>query len=142
MLLYYTPAKGQNGLMTSFEYLLFGGALLLLVSILASKVSSRLGVPALLLFSLLSGAVTFWLSPVLHFWSRRFEYQADAFAAETLGQPEPLIYALRKLHEKNLSNLTPHPVYSAFYYSHPTQLEREQALRWGTGFAAGTPAPN
>ena len=39
-----------------------------------------------------------------------------------------LIGALRKLNEKNLSNLTPHPLYSSFYYSHPTLPEREQAL--------------
>src|SRR5207237_1505198 len=37
---------------------------------------------ALLLFGLLSGLVTFWFSPLAHFWSRRFEYQADADAAE------------------------------------------------------------
>ncbi len=35
---------------------------------------------------------------------------------------------MRKLNEKNLSNLTPHPLYSGFYYSHPTLLERERAL--------------
>ena len=86
-------------------------------------------VPALLLFALLSGVVTFWLSPLFHLVSRRFEYQADRYAAVTLGQPEPLVGALRKLSEKNLSNLTPHPFYSGFYYSHPTLLEREQALR-------------
>jgi STE24 endopeptidase len=40
----------------------------------------------------------------------------------------PILQALRILSEKNLSNLTPHPVYSAFYYSHPTLLERERAL--------------
>jgi STE24 endopeptidase len=44
------------------------------------------------------------------------------------GQPQSLIQALRKLSEKNLSNLTPHPLYSGFYYSHPTLLERERAL--------------
>jgi STE24 endopeptidase len=38
---------------------------------------------------------------------------------------------LRKLSEKNLSNLTPHPLYSGFYYSHPTLLEREHALQKG-----------
>jgi STE24 endopeptidase len=38
------------------------------------------------------------------------------------------VNALRKLHEKNLSNLTPHPLYSGFYYSHPAMLERERAL--------------
>src|SRR5262249_54085621 len=39
-------------------------------------------VPALLLFTLLSGIVTFWFSPLAHWWSRRYEYQADAYAAE------------------------------------------------------------
>lgn len=85
-------------------------------------------VPALLLFALLSGVVTFWFSPVAHWWSRRYEYQADAFAANVMNEPRSLIGALRKLNEKNLSNLTPHPVYSGFYYSHPTLLERERAL--------------
>ncbi len=84
--------------------------------------------PALLLFGLLSGVVTFWFSPLAHWWSRRFEYQADAFAAAAMNEPQSLIGALRKLSEKNLSNLTPHPLYSGFYYSHPTLLERSQAL--------------
>jgi STE24 endopeptidase len=85
--------------------------------------------PALLLFGLLAGVVTFWFSPLAHWWSRRYEYQADAYAAQTMREPQSLIGALRKLNEKNLSNLTPHPFYSGFYYSHPTLLEREQALR-------------
>jgi STE24 endopeptidase len=85
--------------------------------------------PALLLFGLLAGAVTFWFSPLAHLWSRRYEYQADAFAAKVMNEPRSLIGALRKLNEKNLSNLTPHPLYSGFYYSHPTLLERESALR-------------
>ena len=42
--------------------------------------------------------------------------------------PQPILQALRVLSEKNLSNLTPHPTYSAFHYSHPTLLEREKAL--------------
>ncbi|MGA2242623.1 MAG: M48 family metallopeptidase [Verrucomicrobiota bacterium] len=85
--------------------------------------------PALLLFGLLAGTVTFWFSPPLHWWSRRYEYQADAFAARVMSGTQSLIGALRKLNEKNLSNLTPHPCYSGFYYSHPTLLEREQALK-------------
>jgi STE24 endopeptidase len=84
--------------------------------------------PALLLFFLLSGMVTFWLSPLFHRLSRRHEYEADAFAVRLVKQNRPLIAALRKLNEKNLSNLTPHPIYSGFYYSHPTLLERETAL--------------
>jgi STE24 endopeptidase len=84
--------------------------------------------PALLLFALLSGAATFWFSPLAHWWSRRYEYEADAYAAEAMKETRSLIGALRKLNEKNLSNLTPHPWYSGFYYSHPTLLEREEAL--------------
>jgi len=84
--------------------------------------------PALLLFGLLAGTVTFWFSPLIHWWLRHYEYQADAFAARVMNEVQSLVGALRKLNEKNLSNLTPHPLYSGFYYSHPTLLEREQAL--------------
>src|SRR5260370_4563144 len=85
-------------------------------------------VAALLLFGLLSGVVTFFFSPVAHWWSRRYEYQADAFAAETMAGARAFVGALRKLNEKNLSNLTPHRLYSGFYYSHPNFLESEHAL--------------
>jgi STE24 endopeptidase len=61
--------------------------------------------------------------------SRKHEYEADAFARDAMGEYQSLIGALRKLNEKNLSNLTPHPIYSAFYYSHPTLLERESAMK-------------
>lgn len=84
--------------------------------------------PALLLFGLLSGAVSFWVSPVSNWWSRVHEFEADAYAARTMASAEPLVGALRKLSEKNLSNLTPHPWYSAWHYSHPTLTEREAAL--------------
>ncbi len=84
--------------------------------------------PALLLFGLLSGLVTFWLHPAINFWSRKHEYEADAFARDAVNSGQPMVRSLRKLHEKNLSNLTPHPAYSAFYYSHPTLLEREAAI--------------
>ncbi len=89
-------------------------------------------VPAILLFSLVAGTITFWASPFIHSWSRRFEFEADAFARGAMGETQSLIQALRKLSEKNLSNLTPHPLYSSFYYSHPTLLERERALRMTT----------
>jgi STE24 endopeptidase len=88
--------------------------------------------PALLLFALLSGTVTFWTSPVMNFWSRKHEYEADAYAAQAMGETVSLKGALRKLTEKNLSNLTPHPWFSAWHYSHPTLLERETALGRGT----------
>lgn len=84
--------------------------------------------PAFLLFALLGGLVTFWLSPAGNWISRRHEYQADAFARTAMGSPRPLVSALHKLAQKNLSNLTPHPLFSAVYYSHPTITERERAL--------------
>ncbi len=84
--------------------------------------------PTFLLFGLLGGLVTFWFSPVFNLVSRKHEYEADAFAREAVGGAGPLVGSLRKLAQKNLSNLTPHPLYSAFYYSHPTVAEREQAL--------------
>ena len=87
-------------------------------------------VPALLLFGLLVGTLIFWLSPLINSWSRRFEYEADAFARATVGEAQSMVHALRKLSEKNLSNLIPHPLYSGFYYSHPTLLERQRALRY------------
>jgi STE24 endopeptidase len=85
-------------------------------------------VPVLLLFMLLKELLTFWLSPLSSLLSRKHEYEADAFAREAMNSAMPLVKALRKLHRKNLSNLTPHPIYSRFYYSHPTLLERENAL--------------
>jgi STE24 endopeptidase len=85
--------------------------------------------PLLLLALVFGGLFSFWLSPLFNAWSRRHEYQADRFAAAAIGQSRPLIHSLRKLSRDNLSNLTPHPLYSRFHYSHPTLLEREQALQ-------------
>ncbi|MFT3828746.1 MAG: M48 family metallopeptidase [Opitutaceae bacterium] len=87
--------------------------------------------PALLLVTLLGGLATYWLSPLLNGLSRRHEYEADAFARAAMGGPAPLVGALHKLAEKNLTNLTPHPWFSTFHYSHPTLLERECALLAG-----------
>jgi STE24 endopeptidase len=89
--------------------------------------------PALLLFSLLSSPIFFWLSPLGNLVSRKHEYEADAFARRAMNGPAALIGALRKLAEKNLSNLTPHPWFSGFYYSHPTLVERERALLQSSG---------
>jgi STE24 endopeptidase len=84
--------------------------------------------PSFLLFGLLSGVVTFWFAPLGNLLSRKYEYEADAFARNAMGGPAAMIGALRKLAQKNLSNLTPHRWFSGFYYSHPTLVEREAAL--------------
>jgi STE24 endopeptidase len=60
-------------------------------------------------------------------FSRRNEYQADRFAREH-HEKEKLISSLKKLSRNNLSNLTPHPAYVFFHYSHPTLLQRIRAL--------------
>lgn len=82
-----------------------------------------------LLFGLLGSLVTFWFSPIGNRVSRKHEYEADAFAKDAMRGAAPLIGALRKLSQKNLANLTPHRLYSAVYYSHPTLVEREKALQ-------------
>ena len=87
---------------------------------------------ALVLFSLLSGPATFYLSPLINLLSRKHEYEADRFAAVTLRDGRPMEEALIKLSVKNLANLTPHPWYSAYHYSHPTPAERIRAIRQGT----------
>jgi STE24 endopeptidase len=84
---------------------------------------------ALVLFSLLAGPATFYLTPMLNYFSRKYEYEADLFAASALGRSEPMEEALIKLTVDNLSNLTPHPWYSAYHYSHPTTEERIGAMR-------------
>jgi STE24 endopeptidase len=84
---------------------------------------------ALVLFSLLSGPFTFYLGPFMNLLSRKHEYEADRFAVITLGNGKPMEEALINLTVKNLSNLTPHPWYSAYHYSHPTPTERIGAIR-------------
>jgi STE24 endopeptidase len=84
--------------------------------------------PSFLLFGLLSGLVTFWFTPLGNLLSRKYEYEADSFARTAMGGPAAMVGALRKLAQKNLTNLTPHKAFSAFFYSHPTLVEREAAL--------------
>ncbi len=73
---------------------------------------------ALLLFFFVMPIMTFLLAPLFSQASRRHEYQADAFAAEQTGAGE-LSRALVKLYEDNAATLTPDPLHSAFYDSHP-----------------------
>ena len=73
---------------------------------------------ALILFLVAGPVFTFFLQPLMAWGSRRHEYQADAYAAEQ-ANTRALISALVKLYRENASTLTPDPVYSAFYDSHP-----------------------
>jgi STE24 endopeptidase len=64
---------------------------------------------------------------LMNYLSRKFEYQADAYAKNTF-KAQPLISGLKKLSKNNLSNLTPHPAYVFVHYSHPTLLQRFKNL--------------
>ena len=83
----------------------------------------------LLLFGLLYEPISFLLSIVLHAVSRRNELQADRYAVDTLGEGENLISSLKKLSVKNMSNLSPHPLYVFLSYTHPPLMERIKKMR-------------
>jgi len=113
---------------------LFIGLYLLSLLLNAPAFFSAFGLPpsnhaALVLFSLVSGPATFYLGPLMNRLSRKHEYEADHFAAMTLRDGKPMEAALVNLTVKNLSNLNPHPWYSAYHYSHPTAVERISAIR-------------
>ena len=82
-----------------------------------------------LFFGMLYSPVEMLLSLVMNIVSRKHEYEADTFAAETTRDPAAMIDALKKLSVHNLSNLQPHPFYVFLNYSHPPVLERIQHLR-------------
>jgi STE24 endopeptidase len=94
-------------------------------------VSPNLAAPndalALLLFMLALPPFTFFIGPLMSQWSRRHEFQADAYACAQ-ADGGALASALLKLHEDNASTLTPDPLYVRFYYSHPPASERLAVL--------------
>ena len=83
---------------------------------------------SLIAFGILYSPVSMILGLANNLVSRTNEYAADKFAAE-YGYAEHLISALKKLTVNNLSNLTPHPFYVFFHYSHPTVLQRIKFLK-------------
>ncbi|MEW5815963.1 MAG: M48 family metallopeptidase [Spirochaetota bacterium] len=82
----------------------------------------------LVVLSFCSGPFTFFLTPLFTAWSRKHEYEADRFAVDATGGADGLKNALITLGKDNLSNLTPHPLYSFYHYSHPTLGERIKAI--------------
>lgn len=82
---------------------------------------------ALILFSMLTPIVSFWLSPVFAARSRHHEFQADDFARQH-AQADDLVSALTKLYRDNANTLTPDPLFVRFYHSHPPALERVTRL--------------
>lgn len=83
----------------------------------------------LIFFGMLYSPVEMILSVFMQIFSRKNEFEADNFAAETTKDPKSMINALKKLSADNLSNLTPHPFYVFLNYSHPPVLQRINALK-------------
>ncbi|WGG49049.1 M48 family metallopeptidase [Rugamonas sp. DEMB1] len=83
---------------------------------------------ALLLFILVLPVFTFLLGPLTSLSSRKHEFEADAFAARHTDAAD-LVSALVKMYEDNASTLTPDPLHSAFYDSHPPASVRIRQLR-------------
>lgn len=107
------------------------GIMLFIFSLFVSspELSEALGVNeprfhiGLIAFGILYTPLSFVMGIGMNLISRRNEYQADNFAAK-YGLAAELSSGLKKLSVKNLSNLTPHPLYVFFHYSHPTLLQR------------------
>lgn len=85
----------------------------------------------LLLFMLVLGVVTFPLAPISSYFSRKNEFEADAFAKEHANKDD-LISGLVKMYKDNASTLTPDDLYVKFYYSHPPASVRIQHLQAST----------
>jgi len=138
--LHHVPQRIAVGILVSFA----GFALL---GWLAGRTwfYSSLGVPepsngaALILFLLVVPTFTWLLTPVTAAWSRRHEFQADAFAARN-SDARSLSEALVVLYRDNASTLTPDPVHSAFYDSHPPPAARIERLNALLQTAPSTPA--
>ncbi len=92
------------------------------------QLGSRNDAMALLLFFLVVPVFTFMLTPLFSWFSRRDEFEADRFAA-TQSQADKLVSALVKLVDDNAATLTPDPVHSAFYDSHPPAAIRIRHLQ-------------
>ncbi|KPL14201.1 MAG: peptidase M48 [Bacteroides sp. SM1_62] len=103
---------------------LFVGSPVLSAALDASVPSFHIG---LIAFGILYSPLSLVLGIGMNIMSRKNEYQADRYASD-MYRPQPLVDALKKLSRKNLSNLTPHPVYVFFHYSHPPLYQRVKAL--------------
>lgn len=115
------------------------GIMLFLFSLLVSspQLSTALGIDqpkfhiSMIAFALLYNPISVATQLLTNIFSRRNEYQADKFSAQH-SNAQNLVSALKKLASNNLSNLTPHPTYVWFKYSHPSLLQRVRALNINT----------
>jgi STE24 endopeptidase len=83
---------------------------------------------ALLLFFMILPVFSFLLHPLMSYYSRKHEFEADAYAAQQTNAHD-LASALVKMYQDNAATLTPDPLYSTFYDSHPPALMRIARLQ-------------
>ena len=83
---------------------------------------------SMIFFGFLYTPISLVISMATNFLSRKYEFEADRYAAKTVKNPESLVKALKKLSSDNLSNLAPHPLKVILEYSHPPVLLRIKAL--------------
>ncbi|NEV93146.1 M48 family metallopeptidase [Psychroflexus sp. YR1-1] len=127
--------KKNHILINLFSSLLITGFTLWLLSLFVSEpvLAQALGVEkpsfhiGLVAFSFLYAPISLVTGLLTNILSRKFEFQADDFARSTYSAQQ-LISGLKKLSKKSLSNLTPHPAYVFFHYSHPPLSERLKNL--------------
>lgn len=129
---HYKKKHTKKGMIIS---VLQTGLTLYILSLLVSnpELSKALGAEqtgfhlGLIAFGILYSPVSTILGLGMNIFSRKNEFEADAFAGRNY-HPESLMTALKKLSVKNLSNLRPHPVVVFFHYSHPPLLKRLESL--------------
>ena len=95
------------------------------VALGGTEASFHLGLVA---FGVLYAPISMLTGLLTNALSRHNEFQADRFAKEKY-KAGSMVSALKKLSKNNLSNLTPHPVYVFFHYSHPPLLQRIRSLK-------------
>lgn len=111
--------------LTLYLFSLFVGEDSFALALGGTEASFHLG---LIAFGVLYSPISTLLGIGTNLFSRRNEYQADRYASDHYNS-EALISSLKILSKNNLSNLTPHPAYVFFHYSHPTLLQRIRTLR-------------
>jgi STE24 endopeptidase len=110
---------------TFYLFSLFVGVDSFAVALGGTEASFHLG---LIAFGILYSPISMLIGLSTNLFSRYNEYQADRYAKEHFDS-KPMVSSLKKLSKNNLSNLTPHPAYVFFHYSHPPVLQRIRALQ-------------
>ncbi|MBD3409570.1 MAG: M48 family metalloprotease [Ignavibacteriales bacterium] len=119
------------------KLLVIGGAaqfaLFLALALLYDLAATRLGyaptdLAAIPLFLVVAAPLFALLKPAMNALSRRFEYEADRFAARALRNSSALVSALKKISDRNLGDPSPHPFVEWYFYSHPSITKRARRV--------------